>query len=67
MTNENWVVAEPGVLLLTGTGYTIEWNGDGAFQTTWRNVKLPRAGSLSEAKNNVSSHMRDVLAMGLEP
>jgi hypothetical protein len=69
---DQWVIVEPGVIVLPTTGYEIRREvvgGMDAFQPYHNGKRMAGLWALwvAGAKDNVSSHMRDLLAVGIEP
>jgi hypothetical protein len=69
MIEDQWVIAEPGVIVLPTTKYEIRRTADGKFQAYHDGKKLgPPEHTLQGAKNlDVRPHMRDLIAVGVEP
>lgn len=67
MATINLTIVEPGLLILPGTRYTISWEGKGRLKILWGEVELPEAGSLDEAKANISRHKDQLEKFGLVP
>lgn len=62
-----WVVAEPGRLVLQGTRYAITWSGYGSFITNWDGHGLSAFESVQAAKDHISKHSQQLLEMGFDP
>ena len=66
-TLDQWFVVEPGVIVLPTTRYEIRYGSAGFC--IWHNGQSIWGGyqSLDAAKRDVLLHMRNLLAVGLEP
>jgi len=62
-----WVLAEPGRLVLPQTKYEIRWNGSGSPTVWWDGKSLYGATSIADAKQCMHRHMLDLIECGLEP
>jgi hypothetical protein len=62
-----WVLAEPGRLVLPQTKYEIRWIGTKYPWAFWDGNEINPGGSIEEAKRIAENHMRDIIEMGLEP
>jgi hypothetical protein len=65
----DWVIVEPGIIVLPTTGYEIRRTEAGEYQAYHNGKKIGSAWSvLGNAKACcVEPHMRDLLAVGIEP
>lgn len=64
--DDPWAIVEPGVIALPTTGYEIRYER-GLYMIYRNGVRISCGGTLAAAKSVVRAHMRDLLAMGLEP
>lgn len=66
---DQWVIVEPGVIVLPTTGYEIRRTSSGQYQAYHNGQPLGSPGpSLAFAKIfTVAYHMADLLAVGIEP
>ena len=62
-----WVLTAPGEMTLTNTNYVISWDGRGNFFVFWNGEKIGSSGTSAGAKDHAAWHLRELLAMGLEP
>lgn len=70
--DDQWTIVEPGVLALPTTGYEIRYEitNTGLWFSVYHNGKrIPLGGAvdLGDAKRIAARHMRDLIAIGLEP
>ena len=69
-TTDQWVIAAPGVIVLPTTGYEIRLNPENGKFRAYRCGKPIGAAeehTLTMVKLVVRDHMRDLLAVGIEP
>jgi hypothetical protein len=65
--DDQWVIVEPGVIVLPNTGYEIRYEG-GAFVGYHKGKQMPGSSqALGFAKTVIRWHMQDLLAVGIEP
>jgi hypothetical protein len=66
---DHWVIVEPGVIMLPTTGYQIRRNASGSYQAYHGDAKIgPSWPDLPSVKSMVvRPHLRDLLAVGVEP
>ena len=68
--DDHWVIVAPGVLALPTTGYVIRYepsSGGNLFMVYHNDRRVSVGASLAHAKSEAARHMRDLIAIGLEP
>lgn len=67
MVTDNWLIEAPGRLALSGTLYTIAWDGIGSFRVSWNGAVIGGAGDIVGAKSHAAWHAGQLMLMGLDP
>jgi hypothetical protein len=68
MATDAWVIVEPGVIVLPTTKYAIWRTENGEYQAYHDGRKIaPPWPFIVTCKSIVKEHMRDLLAVGIEP
>jgi hypothetical protein len=67
--SDQWVIVEPGVIVLPTTGYEIRRTNKGAYQAYHEGRPLGSATTALDYLKTctVGWHMRDLIAVGVEP